>query len=85
LQTLNGFKTLTAYRILYYRSEKVLGKLYRAIDERKFFNQMKNDFRDAQDRSSGKSLLKKLEEYVDRETRGIQWQHHVTFAEELRE
>jgi hypothetical protein len=80
-----GFRALTACRILYYRSEKILGRLYRAIDERKFFDQMKNDFREAQDKLSGKSLLKKLEEYVDRETRGIQWRHHVTFAEELRE
>jgi hypothetical protein len=82
---MSDFRTLTARRILYYRSEKILGRLYRAIDEKKFFNQMKNDFREAQDRLSGKPLLKKLEEYVDRETRGIQWQHHVAFAEELRE
>ena len=46
---------------------------------------MKDDFRETQNRSGGKPLLTKLEEYVNRETKGIQWEHHITFAEELRE
>jgi hypothetical protein len=68
----------------YYRSEKVLGQLYRNIDETRFFNRMKGDFA-AQVTSSGESLIQKLERYIDRETRIVQWQHHTTFAENLRE
>jgi hypothetical protein len=76
---------LSSYRIYYYKSDKVLGQLYRNIDERKFFDQMKGDFGAMRNRSGGKPLLQKLDEYIDRETKGVQWQHHVKFAEELRE
>jgi hypothetical protein len=35
--------------------------------------------------SDSKSLMQKLEHYVDRETRGILWEHHTDFAADLRE
>lgn len=33
----------------------------------------------------GESLVQKLERYIDRETRGFQWEQHRGFAEGLRE
>jgi len=72
-------------RLRYYRSDKVLGHLYRNIDEKNFFNRMKGDFEAMRHEWGGESLVQKLERYIDRETRLIQWSHHQEFAEELRE
>ncbi|KAL5116812.1 hypothetical protein ACEQ8H_005293 [Pleosporales sp. CAS-2024a] len=72
----------------YYRSEKALGYLYRNIDERQFFERMKGEFAAMQQShggGGGESLVQKLERYIDRETRGVQWGHHTDFAEELRD
>jgi hypothetical protein len=72
-------------RARYYRSNKILGVLYRDIDEKKFFDRMKNDFETFRRRWGGESLVQKLERYVIREIRGVQWEHHWDFAEQLRE
>lgn len=72
-------------RIRYYRSNKILGVLYRAIDEKKFFDKMKNDFETFRESWGGESLVQKLKRYIERETRGLQWEHHWQFGEELRE
>lgn len=77
--------TLTVMRIRYYKSNKALGQLYRRIDEKKFFSQMRDNFQSVQSASGGESLLWKLERYLDREAIGIQWTHHRSFAIELRE
>jgi hypothetical protein len=69
----------------YYRSDKILGVLYRNIDEKKFFDRMKSDFEAFRHTWGGESLVQKLKRYVERETRGIQWDHHWDFAEQLRE
>jgi len=72
-------------RMRYYKSDKILGVLYRDIDERNFFNRMKNDFEAFRHRWGGESLIQKLKRYVDRESRGVQWEHHWDLAERLRE
>jgi hypothetical protein len=72
-------------RTRYYRSDKILGVLYRDIDEKKFFNRMKNDFEAFRHTWGGESLVQKLKRYVDRESHGVQWDHHWDFAEQLRE
>jgi hypothetical protein len=59
--------------------------LYRDIDEKKFFDRMKVDFVAMRHYWGGESLVQKLEPYIARETSFIQWEHHTTFAEELRE
>jgi hypothetical protein len=46
---------------------------------------MQGDFKAIRSRSGSKPLLEKLMDYIDRETKGVQWQHYVAFAEELRE
>jgi hypothetical protein len=59
--------------------------LYRNIDEQKFFQHMKGEFAALQRAEGGKSLVQKLEHYIDRETNFLQWYHHIKFAEDLRE
>lgn len=47
---------------------------------------MQGDFEAMHNRlNDRKSLVQKLESYVDRETRGIQFEHHMDFAADLRE
>jgi hypothetical protein len=46
---------------------------------------MKGEFEAVRHAWQGESLVQKLERYVDRETRGVLWEHHMEFAEELRE
>ncbi|ENI03580.1 hypothetical protein COCC4DRAFT_51488 [Bipolaris maydis ATCC 48331] len=72
-------------RIRYYRSDKILGILYRAIDEKKFFDKMKSDYEIFRQRWGKESLVDKLKRYIIRETQGLQWEHHWDFAEQLRE
>ena len=70
----------------YYPSQKVLGQLYRAIDEQKFFEEIQT-----QPRSSGqsstiqRSLLDQAWRYVEEKTSLIQWQHLVDFARDIKE
>jgi hypothetical protein len=71
-------------KIRYYRSNKVLGHIYRNIDEKSFFDRMKNKF-EAQRTWGSESLIQPLERYIDRETVSVQWAHHRRFAEALRE
>lgn len=72
-------------RTRYYRSEKVLGILYRRIDEKKFFDRMKNDFESFRQTWDNESLIEKVRRYIVRESRHVQWDHYWDFAEELRE
>ena len=71
--------------VRYYKSIKVLGELYRRIDEKKFFTQMRDNFQTVQNTWGGESLLQKLDHYVDRKAVGVQWDHHHAFATILRE
>lgn len=72
-------------RIRYYRSDKVLGKLYRNINEAHFFRRMKAKFQSLQPTSEALGVMHRLESYIDRETQGFLWEHHREFAEGLRE
>jgi len=72
-------------RSSYYTSTKILGVLYRRIDEKTFFDKMKNAYRTSHHRRGDETLVQKLKRYVMRETRGVQWEHHWDFAEQLRE
>jgi len=73
-------------RPLFYESENILGHLYRAIDERKFFDELKHSADKTNVSITDKEpLLQTVWKYVLRETQGIQWEHHREFAEEVRE
>jgi hypothetical protein len=72
-------------KIRYYRSDKVLGHLYRNIDEKSFFDRMKSNFEAQRPAWGSESLIQQLKRYIDRETVSVQWAHHTKFAEDLRE
>lgn len=71
--------------IRYYKSHKILGILYRKIQEPSFFSDMKNKFETIRNSWGSDSVVLQLERYVDRETTGLQWEHHRGFAVELRQ
>ncbi|KAL8705424.1 MAG: hypothetical protein Q9201_001448 [Fulgogasparrea decipioides] len=70
--------------IEYYESQKVLGKLYRAIDEHDFFAEIQRQSRVAR-RSQSISLAEKVWAYVRVKTALIQYEHHLGFARDVRE
>ena len=73
-------------KIRYYESPKILGKLYRKIDEHKFFKEIQ-----AQSGMSGlhsrktRSLADAVWEYVREKTMLIEWQHYIEFAKDVKE
>ena len=67
----------------YYRSEKVLGELYRAIDEHAFLEELKRSTQ-ALD-PNAPDVLRTLWAYVKRETAGFLWHHHVDTANEIKD
>lgn len=69
-------------KIMWYESEKVLGKLYRAIDEQKFLCEVRTDVMAS---SSAVSVMQVLRDYVRRKTLGFQWEQYRPFALEVRD
>ena len=70
---------------IYYRSEKALGKLYRAIDEAKFLEDVRQDADRLTTALPDKPLMKALWDYVKRHTALLQWDHLRELAREIRE
>jgi hypothetical protein len=70
----------------YYESKKVLGRLYRAIDERSFFAELQeHSQRLSQTNASRKTPMKRLWDYVQRATDLIQWRHHEERARDIKD
>lgn len=70
----------------FYESDKVLGKLYRAIDEREFLKALQRQAANATgDKPGGKGVLHGVWQYVLKETALIQWRHHIEWARDVRE
>ncbi|KAL9130783.1 MAG: hypothetical protein Q9217_001131 [Psora testacea] len=67
----------------YYQSEKILGKLYRNIDEHQFFAQIQAHTAHAHQKAS--SLVDSVWKYVKDKTALIQWKHHLEFAYNVKE
>ena len=69
--------------IRYYPSEKILGKLYRDIDEHQFLSviQAPSGPRHLEKRS----LRDAVWQYVRNKTALIQWQHYRSFAEDVKD
>lgn len=70
-------------RFRYYESTKILGKLYRAIDERKIFEEIQ----DRSERSSQhqSSLINDVWKYVQNQCQLILWEHKIEWARNLRD
>lgn len=68
----------------YYKSEKVLGKLYRAIDEHDFFTEIQRQSRSGWN-PQRLSLAEKVWDYVRGKTALIQYHHYLGFARDVKE
>lgn len=70
----------------YYESFKVLGHLYRAIDEHKTFEQIQDQSRILNVHlAHSESPLGAVWEYVQKETALIQYSHFTSFAKDTKE
>ncbi|KAI4263619.1 MAG: hypothetical protein L6R42_001243 [Xanthoria sp. 1 TBL-2021] len=70
----------------YYESRKILGILYRSIDERAFFKELHE--RSAilkDDDQTSQGVLVDLWEYIQAETAGLVWEQHIAYAAAIRE
>ena len=67
----------------YYASEKILGKLYRDIDEHQFFAKIKAQ--SGSRSSENRSVIPGVWKYVEEKTRLIQWRHYTDFALDVME
>ena len=68
-----------APQIRYYESNKVLGQLYRQIDEHHFFQEIQKQS------TTGKSLADAIWRHVEEKVALIQWQHWLDFAKDIKE
>ncbi|KAL8871665.1 MAG: hypothetical protein Q9174_002555 [Haloplaca sp. 1 TL-2023] len=68
----------------YYESFKVLGQLYRAIDEQKFFEEIQR-WSKASNQLEHTSLADKVWAYVHSKTALIQYEHYLRFARDVKE
>ncbi|KAL8923902.1 MAG: hypothetical protein Q9208_004339 [Pyrenodesmia sp. 3 TL-2023] len=68
----------------YYESQKVLGKLYRAIDESDFFTAIQRQSR-AVWKPQSLSLAERVWDYVREKTALIQYHHYIGFARDVKE
>jgi hypothetical protein len=72
----------SSYR--YYESEKVLGKLYRAIDEREIFEQIQARA-DVNGNAQRSSVIDEIWKYVQKRAVGIQWEYLTNDAIDIRD
>jgi hypothetical protein len=69
--------------VRYYRSEKALGHLYRAIDEQQFLKDLQSASRVAPDQDD--TVIPTLWTYIQQHTEIIQWKHHMNLARQIRD
>ena len=70
-------------KVRYYRSEKALGQLYRAIDEQEFLSDLQHGRRTG--KASTKSALHPAWQYVTHYVQTLQWEHLKEWAHGVRE
>jgi hypothetical protein len=68
----------------YYKSDKVLGKLYRAIDETKVFKENQDRSRAEGDPYSS-AVIENVWKHVQEKCKLIQWEHKKEWARDIRE
>ena len=72
-----------APELIYYRSQKALGILFRDIDEAEFFAQLKAASRGQE--ADDSTVVDALWKYVSTETHGAQWEEYEEWALNVRE
>jgi hypothetical protein len=65
----------------YYESPHILGKLYRLVDEKSFYEQLQNQ---AKDRHRGQLAMKSVLAYARRATEGFEFRQYLDEAREIR-
>ena len=69
-----------------YESDKVLGKLYRAIDERVVFEELQKQSSElVKGKLSNQSIMQRVWNHVQGVTALIEWKHHLDWARDLQE
>lgn len=85
----NEFNEVANYgppKLRYYESQKVLGKLYREIDEHKFFEAIQEQSKmPGSNHGKTRSLADAVWNYVREQTTLIEWQHYLTWAGDVRD
>lgn len=71
-------------RLRYYRSEKALGHLYRAIDEHQFLRNIHNRRRLLVP-SRLNTLMPRLWDYIRRNNIFVEWEHNRQLARQIKE
>ena len=70
----------------YYESHKILGKLYREIDEQKFFEELQRQSRlSTMNPNKTRSLAGAVWNYVREKTTNFQWHHYLQFAHDVKD
>jgi hypothetical protein len=70
----------------YYESKNVLGKLFRAIDEKDFLAELQRRARELEATDPfDQTLIHRLWAYVQRQTNLVQWDHYRPWAREIKE
>jgi hypothetical protein len=73
-------------RVRYYESSRILGRLYRAIDEQKFLKELQTQSKSSSTTAElGPTLIDEVWRYVLQQTRLVQWIHHKDHARDIRE
>lgn len=68
----------------YYESHKILGKLYRAIDEQQFLQSMRSRHNLVKTQETSR-LMSRLWDYVQRQNVLVQWTHYKPLARRIKE
>jgi hypothetical protein len=76
----------------YYESDKINGKLYRAIDEREIFKDiqqmgLRETVPDAKSRSnySNTHIMDQVWDFVTRRCKSLRWEHLIEWARDIRD
>jgi hypothetical protein len=72
-----------AYR--YYQSEKILGKLYRDIDEREVFREIQQRGLQSDRARPDMPFLESIWQFVMRWCRSLHWERHCGMARDIRD
>ena len=78
------FENFEPQQIAYYESPRILGKLYRAINEHKFLNDLQKQA-DELSSQPDHAMIGRVWNYVRRECMLIQWEHLLPVARDIKE
>jgi hypothetical protein len=67
-------------KLRYYKSDRVLGHLYRAIDEKAFLDEVQSC-----PNTGHLHVLESIWKYVKQQTTGFQWDHYIEDARNIME